>query len=337
MNKSLLADIRLGWRALDIVPEGRKVISIGILVNSIIKVRAGRIAPDSREVLLFNFSVDKYPSSTSLPHGKGFDVSYFDIEGVRYIGLARNELGALDIYERMLDDICSYLNDDRGLTNITLLRKFLERLRDWQLFMSNKKQKLLHQEQVGIFAELIVLKELLNFSIPRDEVVKYWQGPLHSLHDFEIGLGAIEVKGTISEDNMVINVFDINQLDPPSSCHLFLFVVRMVVNESGSSLGDLVSEIRELLDDNSAALTLFNNTLFYTGFRDEDLDNYDLILNVSEIRRIEVDELFPCIRRADLSPGVFDIKYSLDLGFINENIHIKDVLSNLGVIKNGIK
>ena len=337
MRKNYLRDIRLAFRALDIVPEGRLVISISVFLDAPIKVRVGRIAPEFREVLLFKFSLSSYPSPSLLPCGKGFDVSYYDIEGVRYIGIVRTHDGTLEIYERMLEDVCSYVLDDDGLSNKVRMKRLLDRVRDWQAFMGRSKKGLSKKEEIGLLGELLILRELLNASVPQDEAVKFWQGPMHGLHDFEIFGSAIEVKSAISDDEMVIDIFEVNQFDPILVRALYLFAVRMTPVKKGESLFRVVNDIKECLSNNKSALSAFEHVLSYTGYREEEVDQYDLCVQVAEILRLRIDEEFPSIRRADLPKGVFDVNYSLDLSFVtNENLTLERVLLELGVLIDGV-
>lgn len=337
MRKNYLKDIRLGFRALDVVPEGRLVISISVFLNAPIKVRVGRLAPEFREVLLFEFSLSSFPSPNLLPCGKGFNVSYYDIEGIKYIGIVRTNDGTLEIYERMLEDVCSYVLDDEGLSNKVRMKRLLDRVRDWQAFMGRKKQGLSKKEELGLLGELLILRELLDVSLPQDEAVKFWRGPMHGLHDFEISGSAIEVKTAVSDDSMVIDIFEVNQFDPSLVSALYLFALRMTPLENGESLNSVIEEIKQILSNNKTALSTFEHTLSYTGYRLEEADQYDLSLAVAEVLRLRIDENFPSIRRADLPKGVFDVNYSLDLSFVrSEKITLEQVLLELGVLINGI-
>lgn len=337
MHNDRLDDIRIGWRALNTVPEGREIISISVFLDAPMSVRAGRVTPNGSEVLLFDFSLASTPAPRSLPSGKGFNVTYYDIDCVRFIGLVRKPQGSIEIYERMLDDVCSHVLDDKGLTNRARMRRFLDRVRDWQVFMGRSKIGLSRSEEIGLLGELLVLRELLDSSLSFDETLQAWKGPLHGLHDFEFSDGAIEVKSSVSNDyGVVVDVFDASQFDPSVVGSLYLVAIQLAHDKGGISLPKLITQIKQILSSSGSALSHFEHKLAYTGYRDEDSDKYELAVNIVDIKRIFVDEDFPSIRRAKIPNGIFNVRYSIDLDVIDrENLSLEHILAKLGAVKNG--
>lgn len=332
----VLGQIRIGWRALSGFSTNRELQTISAVANYSVKIRAGRIAESGLEIVLFRFSIDDWPSPRGLPHGKGFDLGLYDIEGEKYLGLSRASDGALELFEAMLSNVIDHALNGADLSHKVLFRKFLDRVRDWQTFMSRGRNGLSRQDEIGLVGELCILKNLLSVNLPSENVIDWWKGPLHGTHDFHLNGGAIEVKATTSQDGFLVDIFDVSQLDPATVTKLFVFGVRLEVSESGHSLPELVDDIRFILIDSTSALSLFDKCLSYAGYRDENAKNYTSKYGISEILGFEVTDEFPSLRRSSLPSEVLEVKYRLDLDAMTlTQITETDALKLLGVIFNG--
>lgn len=332
----VLEQIRIGWRALNGFQTERELQTISVVTNYTIKIRAGLIVENGLEIVLFHFNISSWPSPNSLPYGKGFDLGLYDIDGKKYLGLSRGNHGALELFEAMLSNVIDYALDGESVPHKVFFRRFLDRVRDWQVFMSRGRSYLSQQDEIGLVGELLLLRTLLDSNLPSESIIDWWKGPLHGTHDFHVNGGAIEVKTTTSRDDFVIEVFDMVQLDPSSVCKLYLFGVALTLGEEGDSLPDIVKSLRVSLEDSQSGLQLFDKCLNYAGYRDEHADNYSSKYLLSRLIGFEVTEQFPSLKRSSIPVEVFDVKYRLDLDALSlPSVTLSESLNNLGVILDG--
>ena len=94
------------------------------------------------------------------------------------------------------------------------LPTFLKRIEAWQRFMQRDRDSLLSLEaQVGLFGELLVLREICSNTGSPVEAINCWQGPAGGIQDFHLADGAIEVKNTISATSFPAKIHGVAQLD----------------------------------------------------------------------------------------------------------------------------
>lgn len=332
--------MRRGWRALGIVPEGREVQSITIVSKnntpSCIDIKAGRLAENSSEVVLFLFNLDHLPKEASLPKANGFDLKIYSILGENYIGISRSKYGALDLYEAMMGDILSYLPIEDVLPHKIIFKRFMDRVNAWQAFMGRTKKALSRQSELGLIGELCILRELLKFNVPAEDVISWWRGPLHGMHDFQMYGSAIEVKTTLSKEGFEIDVFNIEQLEPAGLKKLFIAAVRLEEVDIGETLPQIVKSIETDIS-NSNIVRLFKIALGHAGYSAEHDSHYSLSIFANEIMYFDVDSNFPSLRRIDIPKEVIKLSYKIDLGFLPvPSAMLEDVLLEMGIVNYGI-
>jgi len=141
----------------------------------------------------------------------------------------------------------------------------LQIAKEWEDLWKKGTQPLSKEQQRGLIAELIVLKNLL---VNEGSVaLSLWKGPEGGLHDFVLNSCSIEVKshGALSK---VISVSSLEQLEPLKDSILKLCCIGLMRNESGMSLGEWVQEITSILPENLHSR--FMNKLKEVGFNQVD-------------------------------------------------------------------
>ena len=167
---------------------------------------------------------------------------------------------------------------------------------------------------VGLIGELLALQDLLARGASPS--LEYWEGPLGRVHDFRIAGHAIEVKATLTREGRVVQISNVDQLQPPPGCDLVLRHVRLDHDPGGFSLEDLVEEIRTAganTDTLSALLRKLDvspeHLGVYSGRR----------YRVTETRHYDVTTpAFPRIVRSsfnggDVPPGTLHVRFAIDL------------------------
>jgi len=335
-TSELFEQVKIGWRALGAIPEGKELQSISVVTNQSVKVRAGRLVDGNSEIVLFRFELEHFPKASFLPRGNGFDVRIFRISTEEYIGISRTTEGALDLFEAMLIDVLSHVMRDDRLPHKVLFKRFMDRVQAWQAFMGRGKKGLSRKNELGLIGELIILRDLLNLNLPAEDVIGWWRGPLHGIHDFQMFGSAFEVKTSAAEHGFEIEVFDLEQLEPSGLQALYLLAVRLKSSNTGETLPQMIDSIKAVLKNNPSALSLFEIALGYSGYNSDHCDHYTFSASVDEFMFFEVTDDFPSLRRKNVPKEVTKVRYSLELDFLKKPQRtLEETLIEIGVIANG--
>ncbi|VIO67304.1 PD-(D/E)XK motif protein [Bradyrhizobium ivorense] len=195
----------------------------------------------------------------------------------------------------------------------------LNHLDRWRDFLSNARKQLLSPDEIrGLFAELTTIRSLVqDYSLPREDVIAAWQGPLRKPQDFEFPQVAIEVKAFGGERGNTVQISSEHQLQV-ANIPLYLIAVELFDGGSDAakaSLNSLVKEVQELLLE-SAART-FRDRLAIAGY--VELPEYDVIEFVTgRLEVYHVTDEFPAIRASGLRSGISRVRYELDLGLARQ-------------------
>jgi hypothetical protein len=330
-------ELNSAWRALAgnaSAAEGWRTIPLGVAPNK--RFRAGRHFPGNEEALLVGFTSVKIPAALQLPQGRGFTVLEAnlgpDAPGRHWVAMCRRAEGSLDIFTMMAIDVISNLNIDTSEAG--LFQMFLTRIRAWQEFMRRGPETLLEPEaEVGLYGELLFLRRLLVSGVPPLIAIESWVGSMNGVQDFVLGHGAVEVKTTIASEGFSAEIHSLEQLDNSVRQPLFLAAERVRLDAAGATLPSLISEIRELSAADLLACSNLNTKLIHAGYCDAATERYKrLFLPISE-EVFLVDESFPKLTRANVSPDIRQARYEIDLGaFGGESVGFLVALEQLGVM-----
>lgn len=321
------------WRALAIRQGDEEWRLVNLTTIDLVTVQAGRYFPDSREALVVAFPSGWLSNFSRLPDGKGFEVVLIEgspaFPGKDVITLIRRLEGAFDIFAVMVVDLLRFLDDGRPTDARLLVAGFLQRVREWQSFMSRGVGPLSQEAQTGLYGELAALSMLLDV-MPGGSAFDAWKGPMHAAQDFHLGSGALEVKSTTSTDVFKARINSVEQLDSERQ-PMFLGAIRLREDTDGASLNDLVSKLRGAADDRGNRRS-FDALLIMAGYYDEHAVQYERPLSLEEFRCFKVDDEFPALRRADLPTQVTAANYTLDISSIPQlDVGIDGALSALGI------
>lgn len=306
-----------------------QVIPVSSFMNCVLM--AGMAFPGPREAAIFNFEVTTLPRAELLPSGKGFSVEYVEVEGKRWIALAKSEDGSPDLYVAMLENIFSLLEDAGATKGDVLLHSFLDRVSAWQDFMKKGRQSLTIESQTGLFGELSFLKDLLDLGL-KEEAIKTWDGPLDGLQDFHIGFGAIEVKSTVSQDGFIAKIGSLDQLSDSTYKPLYLVGKKLGISPAGVSLPMIIDEIRTKLGGDLSLLSNFESRLLRSGYLDMHSGAYDRLLVIQKSLMYEVDQDFPRLTPQLLNPLIKSARYEIDISSLPAKaLDLKEILNKVGV------
>ena len=280
-------------------------------------VRVSCTAPDGALELLIEVEEDDV-GKVVFPSWRGMSFNFVEMEipspSSKHILIKLEDSTNQDVFVNVCSDLVRALTTEgEGENKLTKLILFVER---WtRFFESHEGKHLSTKAQAGLFAELILLKHLMEAGIPSRDAVSGWLGCEGGCHDFEFGGIAIEVKSTMRKEPKKIYVNSELQLNDAGFSGLFLYVAFLRKHEStGCSLPDLVRSIMQDIDQSAAHL--FKDRLVSAGYIDAHSDYYTNGFTLLEEESYHVMDNFP--RLLSLPSGVGDVKYSLLLSSCEE-------------------
>ena len=321
------------WRALSRQEAAENWRFVHLSGIGSVSVEAGCHFPLAREALIVTFPGSWPINSARLPEGKGFDVSCIEGQPVfakkTAIALVRRLEGSSDIFAVMVVDILRTLEAAAEKAKCSMMDAFLERVKEWQAFMARTHRPLSADAQIGLFGELWLLKVLANTSLGIG-ALDCWQGPLRAAQDFHVRGGAIEVKSTVRSGSFLARINSIEQLDGDRA-PIYLFALRFEEKTDGSSLADLVSELRERLKL-AGVQRRFEALLMVMGYLEEHAALYCRPLALKEARAIRAEGEMPRLTRASLSAAIRSAAYVLDLDALEvPAIGLDEMINELGL------
>ncbi|MDR0941309.1 MAG: PD-(D/E)XK motif protein [Bacteroidales bacterium] len=208
----------------------------------------------------------------------------------------------------------------------------INQLEKWKtLFEKSSSTGLTPAEQQGLFGELHFLQKFLAKSdtIPLD-ALHTWVGVDKALRDFQGGNWAVEVKTTSTNNPQKVMINGERQLDDSLLKDLFLFHFSVEVsNGNGQTLCQKIATIREMLESDTPALSLFNAKLFEAGYLDKHEVLYqDRFYKVRNENYYKIENEFPRIKENELRGGVSDVKYSIILAMCDEYLTSENQVFN---------
>lgn len=308
-----------GWRAISVGPAGS------------VAIHAGRRFPGNEEALLVSVGGASLPAAEKLPDGQGFAVERADPyqDGATWLALTRKNTGSLELFSAMACDVAGALDAavDEGADQSRLLRVFLGRVKAWQEFMRKGAQALSPEAEIGLFGELVVLAATIDAGVPPCLAVEAWMGPLDGVQDFELGVGAVEVKTTIATVGFTAQIGSLEQLDDSVRQPLFVAGVKLHQLSTGVSLPEIVASVRAKVALDTEATRLLSDRLIVASYRDAHMDRYTRRFETTELRLVEVTWAFPRLLHATVPLGVTRAIYDID--FDNASGPVWDLVSAL--------
>lgn len=178
------------------------------------------------------------------------------------------------------------------------------------LFTSKLTGELTEEKELGLIAELQVLKEL--WDLEGDEAFYRWTGPEASRHDFQFPDRHLECKATRSSSGLRIKINGDEQLTRGDAARLLLVVKRYEKTPNGKiNLRELVQEFLERDD-------VLNDEFLYKlsemGYAHRSSQGRtERRYNHVEDFIFDVGEEFPRLQKIDLPPRIVQLTYTLDL------------------------
>ncbi len=250
----------------------------------------------------------------------------------RYIDVSCQDKAALEGFDIIGRQIAVSLSRENG-SKAEIIARILSK---WRYFWGQSHKNILSpNEIIGLFAELWFL---LNWVLPysdHDSAISSWRGPYGSRHDFEWPSRSVEVKGTTTVEGRKHWIHGIEQLSPPERGDLFLFSLRLrIENGADNTLPQLIESCRDHFREDLYALERFEETLTMVGYSqifDEEYGKTHFRVVDGVLYRVYGS--FPRITRESVKEGTLNgvstIEYEISLDGFDDYIVSKTPQSNI--------
>jgi len=258
----------------------------------------------------------KLDPDTDFPKLAGVEVSYEEIDPEKsQLILKLTSAGDGDLFRALCANLAEATitlqkNDYQAAAGVVLLR-----LKRWQDLLKNLREKTLSKSaQIGLFGELLLLKDLFLKNLDAKDALLAWCGPGGDEQDFLIADWLIEVKTQMSSSDKRLQISSENQHDPVSGRIIVSHQTLSICSTSDANaktLNALVQEVREYTGKSDPyAGDLLEASLIETGYTEHENYNKDHLVLVHRTY-FEVDESFPRLVASDLPDGIAGVRYSI--------------------------
>lgn len=193
------------------------------------------------------------------------------------------------------------------------------RLKRWQRLLKQELNRELTAEvQMGLFSELLCLRDIIAPKAGIEQALNSWVGPDLDRQDFLMEKSAVEVKSYRTSKGAAVSISSAHQLSTDKES-LFLISFGLTPADSGLSIEDIAASVKDLLPDSSDEfLDLFENKLAKYGYIPEIIKEPLLKFITDKTRAYSVTGEFPKIDSKDIQPQIISLKYTIDLSKCSE-------------------
>ena len=222
------------------------------------------------------------------------------------------EKNYLDLFRTICVDLLNSLFEKEPRDYDAIASAIISRLRRWQQMMAKTKGSILTIEaQLGLYGELLILRDFFLENISPRSAFRAWIGPTLSAQDFLHSNVLLEIKTQLSIDPVKIS--SLEQLDPQEE---ELFLIHQLLEESedeGLSLQELVNQIRkEYASKDVVSNEIFKTSLLEANFEDNDQYN-NRLWNLESRKGYLVNGEFPRLTRKNVHPLIASSVYKINL------------------------
>lgn len=314
MNSSEIQGI---WRALSEAATTPGWRTIDLLKAGTCQLKIARHSPSNEEAVLIGFATAKIPIASRLPKGQGFRMARANLGGAldsyQWLAIIRQPSGSQDLFAAVVCDLARLISHSGDIPESQIYQRLLARVRGWQEFMCRGQEGLSHEAEQGLVGELVLIFNFIENGVTPFSIIDAWKGPQDGLHDFLFDAGSIEVKSTIASEGFPVSITSLDQLDDFQSSPLYLFGVRLEVNNTGMNLPSFVNALRSMISTDSAAANKFESSLVDAGYFDIHAEFYVRHFSVSETKIMLVNSDFPRLISSNIPTEVKWAKYQLDI------------------------
>lgn len=329
--------LQAAWRALSGATEGTGWKIVEISRGRSCSLHAGRQMPDNKESLVIGISGCASITAAHLPKARGFAVARTepvdDTPDCVWLAVIHQQDAPLELFTLMAVDIVRLLSRMSDQDGRRIYAELMSRIRAWQDFMRRDPNGVLSlEEEIGLVGELLTLRNMLDCGMPAEDAFEAWVGPEDGLHDFLIGVGAIEVKSTTAQSGFIAEIAGLDQLDDSGRQPLYIAGVRLVQTADGQTLPELCDEIASRIQQNTGPVAMFVGRLLSAGYSAAMRDHYPRRFRCVHLGYRLVTSESPRLTSASVPSAIRWVRYALDLDAIPEVAsNFSEIVGQLGV------
>ncbi len=216
------------------------------------------------------------------------------------------------IFHSLCEDLISITHrydDDEAMINAVEIR-----LKRWQqLLKQNRSQDMSLERQMGLFSELLCLKDIVTPKIGIEQAIISWVGADFDKQDFLLDNAIIEVKSYRTTKSPIINISSLQQLHSDKE-PIYLLTYSMMQSENGISIDSLVKEIEIILENEPEEIqNILDSKLVEYGYIPEIIKVPFFKFIVDKITAYYVSDTFPKISPEHVKSQIVKVKYTIDL------------------------
>lgn len=276
-----------------------------------------RIGRDHRGRYVFQLDADYADAATlELPKMSALTCEIEPVQGGRSrLVLVLSHAPDFRNFALMCSSLMLATADLAPAQSATGLTRAVEELRRWQEMLRRRSERLLSKkERIGLFGELLFLRDVLSDRMGWNAAVKCWNGSGRHEQDFVVAANIFEVKTQVVTADRRIRISSEDQLDPVQGrillCNQGIAPVAPADAQS-RTLNDLVTEISEAVAGTGPGVPeLFEISLLKAGYEERPEYGEESWVPVDRAY-YEVRGDFPRIERGDLRSGVEMVKYTI--------------------------
>lgn len=215
-----------------------------------------------------------------------------------------------EIFKVFCEDL--FLSSEKLLDPNKISQKLYNRINEWKDLLQGKLKKILSlEEQMGLFSEILTLKELVLINGGN---ANSWRGPDKDSQDFLCNNCAIEVKSCLSSKRRLATISSKYQLETEKQ-NLFMIFYSLTKTEEGLNLKQLISETLKLIETESEKI-IFLKKLLEVGYSFEEIEYFSFIVDSKSY--FDINERFPKLISSNIDSEIVEVKYKIDLSLCNE-------------------
>ena len=246
---------------------------------------------------------------------RGFTVSV-DVrdDGTSYLRIASNEKGLRPAFSAL----CRHLLSESGKAASfpAALEAFLTALEGFRILLARQGGRLGEEGIRGLFAELIILRRILELGLEPIAALRAWNGPYRNSKDFIFVSGhCLEVKSAHRPATQV-RITSVEQLETPDVTLQLAVVPMERANPSDAgaiALTSLISSLTDLVSGSLEGSEMWSDALeaIAIDLTDDYYGEWWFVPGDESV--FDVKGGFPRVSRGSVPPGISDVSYTLEL------------------------
>lgn len=199
-------------------------------------------------------------------------------------------------------------------SDLEMINAVENRLKRWQQLLKQvKNQELTIEKQMGLFSELMSLRDFVARKNGMKSAILSWVGPQLDKQDFLLDDMVIEVKSHRTSKGDYAHISSHMQLNSEKE-PFYLFSYALTSSENGLSIEDISqSIINQLVGESNDVIDLFNSKLMEYGYIPEIIKEPLQKFIVDKLKIFHLSDTFPKISSGDVRSEIVAVKYTIDL------------------------